>query len=237
VLRKTCCAPPCMGVLAVAFAGRTDWTPRALPVRAGHTGQPPLRRLRGAGRRPRRCSTTPPATLQREDTLMGGAFLVLRPTAHMDGESPYPGSDYSANNKKGPYWLGHGYAVIPLKPEASTWPAASGAPPASAFPGRTRTRSRADTSRSERHPDARGRRPLSAKLADWFAIGAGPELRFSDVKLSRNVEPGHQLRREASRDERVEIVVARRECPNTAVTCSRIGRPRGRRSERSRSHG
>jgi long-chain fatty acid transport protein len=27
----------------------------------------------------------------------------------------------------------------------------------------------------------------SVKLADWLAIGAGPELRFSDVKLSRNV--------------------------------------------------
>ena len=46
--------------------------------------------------------------------MMGGAFLVLRPTARLDGQNPYPGEGYSADMKKAPYWFGYGYGVLSL---------------------------------------------------------------------------------------------------------------------------
>ncbi len=121
-------------------------------------------------------------------TLQGGAFLVVRPSAHMDGQNPYPGVGYSTNMVKEPYWFGHGYAVFPLKPgsinlAAGFWsPYGLGVPwqNPDAFAGRFLAQ------RTDIRQIA-GSVQISAKLADWIAIGAGPEIRLSDVKLSRNV--------------------------------------------------
>ena len=47
-------------------------------------------------------------------TLEGGGFAILRPTARLDGQSPYPGDGYSASMSKSLYGIGHGYGVLPL---------------------------------------------------------------------------------------------------------------------------
>src|SRR6202795_757151 len=47
-------------------------------------------------------------------TLEGGGFVILRPTAHLDGLSPFPGDGYSTNMRKSLYAIGHGYGVLPL---------------------------------------------------------------------------------------------------------------------------
>ena len=190
MLRKTCVRAVAMGVLAVAFAAtnRLDAAGFAL-FEQGHKATALGGAFVAQADDPSAMFYNPAGNAFNEKTtLMGGAFLVFRPTAHMDGENPYPGTDYSANNKKGPYWLGHGYAVIPLKPGSinlagGIWsPAGLGVPwqNPDTFAGRYLSQ-RADIRMLAASVQ------LSAKLADWFAIGAGPELRFSDVKLSRNV--------------------------------------------------
>ena len=121
-------------------------------------------------------------------TLSGGAFFILRPSAHFDGGNPYPGTGYSANMKKVLYYMGSGYMVVPLKPgsiniAAGFWsPAGLGVP--WAYPDQWAGRfisQRVDLRQ------VAGSVQISAKLTDWLAIGAGPEIRFSDVKLSQNV--------------------------------------------------
>jgi long-chain fatty acid transport protein len=121
-------------------------------------------------------------------TLSGGAFMVLRPTAHFDGSNPYPGDGYQTNMAKDVYWFGNGYAVIPIKPgvfnvSAGFWtPAGLGVPWAypDEYAGRFISQ-RVDIRQIA------GSVQLAFKLADWIAIGAGPEIRLSDVKLSQNI--------------------------------------------------
>lgn len=121
-------------------------------------------------------------------TLYGGAFLVFRPTANFTGASPYPGDGYQAGMKKATYWIGHGYAVYPIKPGSMNlavgfWsPFGLGVPWSNpdAYAGRFLSQ-RADIRQVALSAE------ISAKLADWIAIGAGPEFRLTDVKLSRNV--------------------------------------------------
>ena len=121
-------------------------------------------------------------------TLYGGTFLVLRPTANFTGSSPYPGDDYYTGMKKATYWIGHGYGVYPIKPGSINlavgfWsPFGLGVPWVNpdTYAGRFLSQ-RADIRQVALSAQ------ISAKLADWIAIGAGPEVRVTDVKLSRNV--------------------------------------------------
>ena len=120
-------------------------------------------------------------------TLEGGTFLILRPTADFDGLNPYPGAGYHTESKKALYYIGNGYGVLPVAKgfniAAGFWtPYGLGVPwqDPDTFRGRFISQ-RADLRMVALSVQA------SVKLADWLAIGAGPELRFSDVKLSKNV--------------------------------------------------
>jgi long-chain fatty acid transport protein len=121
-------------------------------------------------------------------TLYGGAFLVLRPTADFTGANPFPGADYSASMTQAAYWMGHGYGVLPIKPGkinlgVGFWtPFGLGVPweNPDSFAGRFISQ-RVDIRQVAVSVE------IAAKLTDWLAIGAGPEMRFTDVKLSRNV--------------------------------------------------
>jgi long-chain fatty acid transport protein len=121
-------------------------------------------------------------------TLSGGVFLVMRPSAHFEGGNPYPGGGYTTNMEKPLYYMGNGYMVVPIKPgvfnvSAGFWsPAGLGIP--WAYPDQYAGRfisQRVDIRQVAASVQ------FAVKLADWIAIGAGPEMRFSDVKLSRNV--------------------------------------------------
>ncbi|HEX5854338.1 MAG TPA: outer membrane protein transport protein, partial [Thermoanaerobaculia bacterium] len=120
-------------------------------------------------------------------TMEGGGFVILRPTAHLDGLSPFPGSGYSTNMKKELYAIGHGYGVLPLgdsvRLSAGFWtPNGLGVPweNPDAFAGRFLNQ-RVDLRQLAVSAQ------LAVKLSDFVAIGAGPEVRFTDVKLSNNV--------------------------------------------------
>ncbi len=120
-------------------------------------------------------------------TLEGGGFVILRPTAHLDGLSPYPGDGYSTNMRKTLYAIGHGYLVLPLsdsvKLSGGFWsPNGLGVPwqDPETFAGRYLNQ-RVDLRQLAVSVQ------LAFKLTDWLAIGGGPEVRFTDVQLSRNV--------------------------------------------------
>jgi long-chain fatty acid transport protein len=120
-------------------------------------------------------------------TLEGGGFAIIRPTADLDGRSPYPGDGYHAEMSKALYGIGHGYLVVPLsdsvKLSGGFWvPNGLGVPWESpdTFAGRYISQ------RSDLRQLAVSAQ-LAFKLSDWLAIGGGPEVRFTDVKLSKNV--------------------------------------------------
>jgi long-chain fatty acid transport protein len=120
-------------------------------------------------------------------TLEVGGFAILRPTARLDGQSPYPGDGYSASMSKSPYGIGHGYAVLPLsdsvKLSAGFWtPNGLGVPweNPNTFAGRF----------INQRDDIRQiavSAQLAVKLSDSIAIGAGPEARITDVRLGENI--------------------------------------------------
>ena len=120
-------------------------------------------------------------------TLEAGGFAILRPTARLDGQSPYPGDGYSASMSKSPYGIGHGYAVLPLsnsvKLSAGFWtPNGLGVPweNANTFAGRFINQ------RNDIRQIAVSAQ-LAVKLSDSIAIGAGPEARITDVRLGENI--------------------------------------------------
>jgi long-chain fatty acid transport protein len=120
-------------------------------------------------------------------TLEVGGFAILRPTARLDGLSPYPGDGYSASMSKSPYGIGHGYAVLPLsgsvKLSAGFWtPNGLGVPweNANTFAGRFINQ------RNDIRQIAVSAQ-LAVKLSDSIAIGAGPEARITDVRLGENI--------------------------------------------------
>src|SRR5512141_687336 len=120
-------------------------------------------------------------------TLEGGGFLILRPTARLDGLSPYPGDGYSASMRKVPYGIGHGYAVLPLsdsvKLSAGFWtPNGLGVP----WENQNTVAGRFINQRVDLRQLAVSAQ-LAVNLSDWAAIGAGPEVRFQDVRLSENI--------------------------------------------------
>ena len=120
-------------------------------------------------------------------TIYGGAFLIIRPTADFTGANPYPGTANTASMSSAAYWIGNGYGVIPIKPGSINvavgfWtPFGLGVPwqNPDSFSGRFISQ-RVDLRQVALSAQ------ISAKLADWIAIGAGPEIRLSDVKLSQN---------------------------------------------------
>ncbi len=120
-------------------------------------------------------------------TMEGGGFIILRPTAQLDGASPFPGDGYHAEMSKSLYAIGHGYGVLPLSNDVKLavgfWsPAGLGVPweNSDAFSGRFLSQ-RVDIRQIAVSAQ------LAVKLSDWIAIGAGPEFRFTDVKLSKNI--------------------------------------------------
>jgi long-chain fatty acid transport protein len=120
-------------------------------------------------------------------TLEGGGFVILRPTAHLDGLSPFPGDGYSTNMRKSIYAIGHGYGVLPLSKAVNLsvgfWsPHGLGVPwdHPDEFAGRFLNQ-RVDLRQIAVSAQ------LAVKLSDSVAIGAGPEVRFTDVKLSQNI--------------------------------------------------
>ncbi len=122
-----------------------------------------------------------------ETTMMGGAFLVLRPTARLDGLNPYPGEGYSASMKKSPYWFGYGYAVLPLSDDVKIsggfWsPNGLGVPWQNPDTFRGRFINQRDDIRQ-----LAVSAQIAVKVTDWLGIGFGPEARFTDIKLSQNL--------------------------------------------------
>jgi long-chain fatty acid transport protein len=120
-------------------------------------------------------------------TMEGGGFAILRPTATFDGASPFPGDGYHAEQAKSLYAIGHGYGVLPLsndvKLSVGFWsPYGLGVPWESpdTFNGRFLSQ-RVDIRQLAASAQ------LAVKLSDSVAIGAGPEVRFTDVKLSKNI--------------------------------------------------
>ncbi|MDL2718987.1 MAG: outer membrane protein transport protein [Acidobacteriota bacterium] len=119
-------------------------------------------------------------------TLEGGGFLILRPTAQFDGFSPFPGDGYHAEMKKSLYAIGHGYGLMTLSKDVKLavglWtPAGLGVPweNPDTFSGRFLSQ------RTDIRQVALSAQ-LAVKLSDAVAIGAGPEVRFTDVHLSQN---------------------------------------------------
>jgi len=120
-------------------------------------------------------------------TLEVGGFAILRPTARLDGQSPYPGAGYSASMSKSLYGIGHGYGVLPLsdgvKLSVGFWtPNGLGVP----WQNQDAFRGRFISQRSDLRQIAVSAQ-LAVKLSDAIAIGAGPEVRFTDVRLSQNI--------------------------------------------------
>ena len=119
-------------------------------------------------------------------TVDGSIFGVLRPTARLDGLSPYPGDGYSANMSKPLYWFGNLYALMPLSDEVKLsigmWsPNGLGVP----WQNPDTFRGRAINQRVDLRQLSVSAQ-LAWKLSDQIAIGGGPEIRFTDVKYSLN---------------------------------------------------
>jgi long-chain fatty acid transport protein len=120
-------------------------------------------------------------------TLEGGGVIILRPTAQFDGASPFPGDGYHAEMSKALYAIGHGYGVLALSNDVKLavgfWtPHGLGVPWESpdSFSGRFLSQ-RVDIRQLAMSAQ------LAVKLSDYVAIGAGPEVRLTDVKLSKNI--------------------------------------------------
>jgi len=120
-------------------------------------------------------------------TIYGGAFLIVRPTADFTGGNPYPGTGDTASMKQSAYWIGNGYGVIPIKPGSINVAVGFWTPFGLGVPWQNPDTysGRFISQRIDLRQVAISAQ-LSAKLADWIAIGAGPEIRLSDVKLSQN---------------------------------------------------
>jgi long-chain fatty acid transport protein len=120
-------------------------------------------------------------------TMEGGGFVIMRPTAEFDGVSPFPGDGYHAEMSKSLYAIGHGYGILPLSNDVKLavgfWtPNGLGVPweEPDTFRGRFLSQ-RVDLRQLAVSAQ------LAVKLSDFIAIGGGPEVRFTDVKLSKNV--------------------------------------------------
>jgi long-chain fatty acid transport protein len=124
-----------------------------------------------------------------DETIVDGSlFGVLRPTARLDGLNPFPGEGYTANMHKPLYWFGNLYFVTSLskdfKVSVGMWsPNGLGVP----WQEPDTFRGRVINLRTDLRQLAVSAQ-FAWKVSDAIAIGGGPELRFTDVKLSRNVQ-------------------------------------------------
>ncbi len=120
----------------------------------------------------------------RKTTGMVGVTLIV-PRSSFDGADPYPGSTYSAEQKKMVFFPPNFYLSMPLGDRVTI----SGG---SWFPYGLSTAwedpdnflGRYLSTRVELRQYALGLQ-AGVKVTDWLNIGAGPELRISDVKLFR----------------------------------------------------
>jgi long-chain fatty acid transport protein len=128
-----------------------------------------------------------PAGLASNDKFIASVGVTLiKPTTSFEGDSPYPGKGYSADMKSQTFFPPNLFVAAPIAKNVNlafgTW-----------FPNGLST--------AWQNPDTFAGRFLSqridlrqyavglqvsAQLTDWLSIGAGPELRVSDVKLQRN---------------------------------------------------
>ena len=118
--------------------------------------------------------------------VMVGDTLII-PRASFEGANPYPGQGYSADQKKQVFFPVNFFVAMPVAKGVNvslgTW-----------FPNGLSTawenpdtfRGRFLSQRIDLRQYAVGLQ-VSAQLTDWLSIGAGPELRVSDVKLQQNV--------------------------------------------------
>ena len=128
-----------------------------------------------------------PAGLATNDKLTASIGMTLiAPFSSFDGANPYPGQGYTADQKKQIFFPPNLYVSMPVAKNVNvslgTW-----------FPNGLSTawenpdtfRGRFLSQRVDLRQYAMGLQ-VSAALTEWLSIGAGPELRVSDVKLQKN---------------------------------------------------
>lgn len=116
---------------------------------------------------------------------MVGVTLIM-PVSSFDGANPYPGAGYSVNQKSMIFFPPNFYLATPLGKGITlglgTWfPFGL----ATAWEDQDSFRGRFISQRIDLRQYAMSLQ-LSAQLAPWIKIGAGPELRVGDVKLNKN---------------------------------------------------
>jgi long-chain fatty acid transport protein len=119
-------------------------------------------------------------------SAMGGITFLI-PNQEFTGSNPYPGSNYSADGKSMIFFPMNLYVTAPIADKVTlsfgSW-----------FPfGLTTAWENPDqyagryiSKRAELRHFAFGLQ-LAVRATDWLAIGAGPELRVSDVKLFQSI--------------------------------------------------
>ena len=119
-------------------------------------------------------------------TAMIGGTAVFFDAKLKEGFAPFPGAGYSADQKKQVIPLPNFYLAIPVAKDMNVslgaWTPFG---LSTAWDKPDEFRGRFLSQRVDLRQFALGLQ-FSAKLADWIAIGAGPELRIGDVKLQRN---------------------------------------------------
>ncbi len=128
-----------------------------------------------------------PAGLAGNEKLAASIGVTLiAPYSSFEGDNPFPGAGYKADEKKQIFFPPNFFVAMPVAKNVNvslgTW-----------FPYGLSTAwenpdtflGRFQSQRVDLKQYSLGLQ-VSAKLADWLAIGAGPELRISDVKLQRN---------------------------------------------------
>lgn len=130
-----------------------------------------------------------PAGLAFQDrpSAMLGDTLIFLNSKLKQGFSPFPGDGYSADQKRQIFFPPNFYVSIPatrdIKISLGAW-APFGLSTAWENPDSFRGRYLSQRVDLRQYALAL---QVSGKLADWIAIGGGPELRLGDVKLQRNV--------------------------------------------------
>lgn len=128
-----------------------------------------------------------PAGLATNDkfTVSLGVTLIA-PFSSFEGANPYPGQGYSADQKKQIFFPPNFYVSVPVAKKVNvslgTW-FPNGLSTAWENPDTFRGRFLAQRVDLRQYSMAL---QVSAALTDWLSIGAGPELRISDVKLQQN---------------------------------------------------
>jgi long-chain fatty acid transport protein len=119
-------------------------------------------------------------------TAMIGGTVVIFNAKLQEGFAPFPGAGYTADQKKQVLPLPNFYLAYPVGKDMNislgAWTPFG---LSTAWDKPDEFRGRFLSQRVDLRQFALGLQ-LSAKLADWISVGAGPELRIGDVKLQRN---------------------------------------------------